>query len=729
MEFELEGRFERLTNDPLDGLVGKLEGRVEQGRIEASGTVVSPMQLRGVDFEFTAQLTEPLLVGGLELPPAVATGRLRDAEGQLGLEDLEIELERESNRLSVSGGVRDLIGDPQLELVARVELEDASLLAQLGDLELPDLGPIHGSALLTSADGAFHLADVEVDAGREGGPSLSARGAVSDVTGLRGVDLEVRVSSSDVRDLTPSPLPKRFSLGPVRGSARLAGAGDAFHLESIDLEAGSRDALWTRVTGRVDLLPGDLNLDLVARVESPRSSELERMLEVDLPDLEPLRGSIAVRGGSMGVDAELIEVRLGEVGGVLVELTGEVLDLTNELRARLRFELSAPLLSAVGALFDQDLPDVGPLGASGRLSTGANRWAVRNLRAEVGESSVSGSAAYSSTADGRPRLSIELEAPRIHLASSPPVPRERPPAPEEGWWRQEIPLDPLRALDGDLVLRVDALTTEQERLFENLTLHVALDQGVLSVDPLSFSFEGGNVSGEARVDARSSEPSWSLRGRGNGLDLARFSSRFTDREIVSGQALTSFDLSTRGTNALALLHAVDGDLTFVLRDGHLSSDYALLFQKDLMRALAFKGGQAETLSIDCLIMDLELERGVADSEEVFIDAEHAFLHVTGKVDFPGERYDLLLTPKVKKASLFSVIVPVTVTGSLEDPVIRASRKSLARDASKAVVGNLLVPGAGLLAPFLRSGTRGRDPCANAVTGYLSSQTAAASESP
>ena len=158
VEFELEGRFERLTNDPRDGLVGKLEGRVEQGRIEAAGTVVSPLQLRGVDLEFTAQLTEPLLVGGLELPPAVATGRLRDSEGQLGLEDLEIELERESNRLSVSGRVRDLIGDPQLELVARVELEDASLLAQLGDLELPDLGPIHGSALLTSADGAFHLA-------------------------------------------------------------------------------------------------------------------------------------------------------------------------------------------------------------------------------------------------------------------------------------------------------------------------------------------------------------------------------------------------------------------------------------------------------------------------------------------------------------------------------------------------------------------------------------------
>ena len=420
VEFELEGRLERITDDTLQGYVGEFEGRLEQGRIEAAGTVISPLELRGVDFRFTARLTEPLLVGGVELPPAVATGWLRDREGQLGLEDLEIEIARESNRLSVSGDVSDLIGDPKLQLELRVELQDASFLTQLIDLELPELGPIDGSALLASADGAFHLADVEVEVGAEGGPRLSAQGTVSDLTGLRDVELDVSVSAEDVRDFAPELLAERFSLGPVRGSARLTGAGDVFHLESIDLEAGAHDALWTRVTGRIDMVPGDLHLDLVARLESTRSSELERILEVDLPDLEPLRALIGIRGGSLGVDAELIEVHLGEGGDVLVNVTGEVLDLTDAARARVHFELSAPVLSAVGALFDQDLPAVGPVRASARLSTGRNRWALRGLKVEIGETIVSGSAALSNAADGRPRLSIELEAPRIHLASTPP---------------------------------------------------------------------------------------------------------------------------------------------------------------------------------------------------------------------------------------------------------------------------------------------------------------------
>ena len=57
--------------------------------------------------------------------------------------------------------------------------------------------------------------------------------------------------------------------------------------------------------------------------------------------------------------------------------------------------------------------------------------------------------------------------------------------------------------------------------------------------------------------------------------------------------------------------------------------------------------------------------------------------------------------------------------------IGASRTSLARDASKAVVGNVLVPGVGLLAPFLRRGMRGRDVCAAAVEAYLASDAASA----
>jgi hypothetical protein len=726
-------------------------------------------------------------------------GRLRDHEDQIGVEELQIEIGRGPTRAHFSGEVRDLIGSPEVEVAARVELSNTRVLAPLFEFELPELGPLRGSASLRTTNGDFHLEGLDVEVGGDGSAVVRARGSVSDLRGLREVSLDVSAASDDVRDLVPFLDAERFSFGPVRARARVVGAADALHVESIDAEAGRRNALWTHVTGRVGVLSGDLDLDLVVRFEAAHARELERILAIDLPDLGPVSGSAEIRGTGFRADAERIEVRCGTRNGIWLEATGAVRDLAGAARARLRgrfgaaetrliepllghelpalgriegsaelvrtkerielnqfrvrserddglqiriegesfelpisgeadlrVELRAPRLSTLSTLVDQDLPDVGPVRASGRLLTAADRWALHDFEAKLGETTLSGSASRVIAADARPRLSIELASPRVHLAPrEAATPRPRPDS-DDGWWERPIPLDALGAMDADLVLRADELTGTHDLRIEDLILHVALDEGVLTVDPLSFRFQGGMVNGEARLNSRPSKPSWELRGDGHGIDLARVASQFTDREIMSGQALVSFDLFSRGSSGSELLRGLDGDLTFVLREGHIASDYALLLQKDMLSALAFKGSVTENPLLNCLIVDLGLRRGVAEFEQVFVDGEHAYLHVTGKVDFRKRRYDLLMTPKVKKPRLFSVIVPVTVTGPLDAPVILPSKTSIARDASVALAGNLIVPGVGLLAPFLRIGTLGRDPCARGVEAYLSVKQAGAS---
>ena len=81
-------------------------------------------------------------------------------------------------------------------------------------------------------------------------------------------------------------------------------------------------------------------------------------------------------------------------------------------------------------------------------------------------------------------------------------------------------------------------------------------------------------------------------------------------------------------------------------------------------------------------------------------------------------YHLLITPKAKQPRLFAVQLPVHVTGRYDDPVTRTQRSSLASTAALAFVGNLLVPGVGLLAPFVKLGSLGSDPCTEAVDAFL-----------
>ena len=57
-------------------------------------------------------------------------------------------------------------------------------------------------------------------------------------------------------------------------------------------------------------------------------------------------------------------------------------------------------------------------------------------------------------------------------------------------------------------------------------------------------------------------------------------------------------------------------------------------------------------------------------------------------------------------------------GTCKAPVTTPEKTSLASTAALAFVGNLLVPGVGLLAPFVTLGSFGSDPCTEAVDTFL-----------
>ena len=79
---------------------------------------------------------------------------------------------------------------------------------------------------------------------------------------------------------------------------------------------------------------------------------------------------------------------------------------------------------------------------------------------------------------------------------------------------------------------------------------------------------------------------------------------------------------------------------------------------------------------------------------------------------------MILTPTSRKVT-FALSTQAVVTGPLDEPEVRARTQSLARHGAVALVGNLVVPGPGLLAPFIQRGTRG-DPCREAALEYLAS---------
>ncbi len=357
--FSLEGRFERKGEDPRSGHVGRIEGSIATGRVEASGSVGSALEMRDIDLEFTARLPVigELMPGLGELGPLVATGHLRDRDDQLGLQGLEIQIGPEQRRAVVTGEVLDLIGSPEAKLEARLELESVVPLAALLGFEIPDLGQLRGSASVHATEDSIDLRDIDVKLGDLSRSGIEVRGTVSDVAGLRELDLHLSGGAMDLLELMPE-LDERFSIGPLRGSADVTGAGDAIHVRSIQLAGGSRDGIWTRVTGSLDWLPEHLDVALATSFESPRSEALARVVGLDLPEVGPVSGSAELRGSAKRLDAERISATLGPESGLRISIVGAVRDLTGTPRVRMQTSVVAPETKLLEPLLDHELPDL-----------------------------------------------------------------------------------------------------------------------------------------------------------------------------------------------------------------------------------------------------------------------------------------------------------------------------------------------------------------------------------
>jgi uncharacterized protein involved in outer membrane biogenesis len=346
-------------------------------------------------------------------------------------------------------------------------------------------------------------------------------------------------------------------------------------------------------------------------------------------------------------------------------------------------------------------------------------WTVQNLSARLGETDVTGSVTYSARA-GRGRLLADLSADEIQLDDliAPGSDEPEDAGMSTDVWRTKLPLFPLPALDLDLTLRAGSLEGRTGLTVEQVSLYARLDDRVLTLSPLAAQLEGAPVQLSAGIDARSEPPRIWLRASGDEVDLAAVAAQLTDQAVASGRARVRADLHGQGRTPAELLDTLGGELSLVLRDGRIATGAVVLLQKHLLRALAFKGSVPTYARAECLVADFTLAQGVASTRTLLVDGTDALLHGSGSIDLKAGTLDLLVTPKAKRPRLFAVLVPVHLTGRYDDPVTTPEKTSLASTAALAFVGNLLVPGVGLLAPFVTLGSFGSDPCTEAVDAFL-----------
>lgn len=278
---------------------------------------------------------------------------------------------------------------------------------------------------------------------------------------------------------------------------------------------------------------------------------------------------------------------------------------------------------------------------------------------------------------------------------------------EDGRLIPDAPLDraALGAVDLALAFEIGRLAAAG-RALEEISGRVRLEAGRLALSELSARIAQGRLTGSGEAQRRGEGVAAGLK-----LDLAQAElAELVPGGPLSGRIDVKLDVKGQGASLRALASSLAGEARLLGRDGRIEGRALDLAAADLLRLLAPWTEGGDDTRLTCMLFASTIRDGRAHVDALAIDSERVLVTGEGVIDLGRERLDLELTPRPKDPSLLSLATPVDVRGPLAAPSVSPDEAALARSAAGALLGNLVLPGAGFLLPFLSAGAEDH-PCA------------------
>ncbi|EKV29275.1 hypothetical protein C882_0582 [Caenispirillum salinarum AK4] len=391
-----------------------------------------------------------------------------------------------------------------------------------------------------------------------------------------------------------------------------------------------------------------------------------------------------------------------EAAGATVNVDGRI-EAPEEARGiDLGIAVSVPEPTATAQAFNATAPaDLPALRLDGRLSDTQGGWAVRNLAASLGDTSLAG--ALTVTLDGpRPKVTGTLSSPLIDLAALLPSKGGEGDAagagqsadtPSRLFPDTPLPLAGLKAADANVELAVSRLVLPDGMALADVTGKVSLSNGRLMVAPASARAGGGTVRAEVTLDASSeAAPAVALTLRTEDVKLGQVLAEVGQGDLIQkGPTDVRLDLTGRGASVAAIMGSLDGGAVVSVGQGTINNDAVRSWTQDIALRLIdslnpFASKDKYTV-LQCGVVNLSLQNGVATSDRG-IAVQTPKFHVTGSgtVNLGTETLDMAVKTGVREgAGLATANLAnlVRLRGPLTDPSLAVDPLGAARTAVSA----------------------------------------------
>ena len=413
------------------------------------------------------------------------------------------------------------------------------------------------------------------------------------------------------------------------------------------------------------------------------------------------------------------------VGDNHVEVAGTITDPAKIGALDVQLQLASGSMAHLYELTGIALPDTPPFKTRGHLignlHKGHSVFNYEHFTGHVGGSDLSGSLQYV-TGSPRPKLTGELRSEKLLFTDLAPLiganaskgssPGPRPEV-------KEIPghaipatrfrTERWRTMDADVKFVGKQIIRGAALPVNDVSTHLKMDDGVLSMNPLKFGVAGGTLSGNIILNGRTDPMHGKFSLAARGVRLKQLFPTFEPMQTSFGQINGDADLNAIGNDPAALAATLNGEVKLLLNDGAISG--ALLEKAGLNVAnivLAKLFGD-KPVKINCAAADFVVRNGVSNSRVFALDTTDALINVDGTVDLGTEVMDLNVYPHTKGFRVFSLRSPLYAKGTFKQPQVGVAVGPLAARGAAAIGLGLLNPFAALAALIVPS-NNSASPC-------------------
>ena len=255
----------------------------------------------------------------------------------------------------------------------------------------------------------------------------------------------------------------------------------------------------------------------------------------------------------------------------------------------------------------------------------------------------------------------------------------------------------LRTMDGRLDFRADEVK-RNELAVTAVSLGASLEDGILGLDPVAFSFAQGELYGTARIDATGDVPQSSVDFRLAGYPLEAVIPARDGQPTVTGRALGRVRLQGPGASIADFAARSRGTITVVVPQGQMREAFAELLGINVGAGLRLLlSGDQRTTPIRCAVASFDVRDGVGTATTFIIDTDVVLAQGEGTLNLRNERLDIRIDGESKKPRLLRVWSPVTISGPIRSPSVGVDEAAIAGQVGLiAAIGALVAPVAGVL---------------------------------